>query len=169
MMANGPEVCNHPKWILDSHNRGTCTNPECGEVRQFPSNKGDPVIVLEASKCNGKEVEMKTDRPTNIKAKHKFYEDNKAAIIADLLHLGKSATRGKWRIPKGTLPRLIEKWLTPEQKATVNSIGLEPTTQLAENGRLPAFPEFSNSWEAPVQVKWLEIYEKLLEEINKEV
>lgn len=113
---------------------------------------------------------MKTDGPTNIKARSKFYEQNKAAIIADLLRLGKSATRSKWRIPKGSLPRLIENWLTPEQKAMVNSIGLEPVRdeKVHLNGRLPAFPEFSMSWDPPVQLKWLEIYGKLLDRYSSE-
>ena len=124
--------------------------------------------VLKRWEREAKEKEMKTSEPTNIQARNEFYEDNKAAIIADLLKLGKPATRRKWRIPKGSLPRLIEKWLTPEQKAIVDSVGLEPTTKFAKNGQLPALPEFSNDWEASVQVTWLQIYGELLDRHSSE-
>ncbi len=122
--------------------------------------------MLKVSKCNSqvKEAEVKTDGHTNIKARHTFYEENKDAIVADLLKMGKQPARRKWRIPKGTLPRLIEKWLSSEQVAIMNQVGM-PTaeTNISENGQLPPLPPFSALFDGPAQLKWLEIYEKLLD------
>jgi len=161
-------ICTHQKWIIDNHNIGTCDNPECEEVRQFPLSKGAPVRVLKVSKCNSqvKEVELKTDERTNIKARHKFYEENKDAIVADFLKMGKQPARRKWRIPKGTLPRLIEKWLSPEQVAIMNQVGLPAVPAAEENGQLPPLPPFSALLDGPAQLKWLEIYAKLIEGIS---
>lgn len=125
--------------------------------------------IATEKEVKAKEIEMKSDGATNIKARSKFYDDNKAAIIADLLHLGKSATRGKWRIPKGTLPRLIEKWLSPEQVAIMDQVGMPAAKpEVLTNGRLPPLPPFSDLLDGEAQVKWLEIYDKLLDRHSSE-
>jgi hypothetical protein len=126
--------------------------------------KEKPAAQTSDAGLKGRKREMKTGVPTNIKAKSDFYEKNKDSIIADLLHLGKPATRRKWRIPKGSLPRLMKKWLTPEQEAAVNNVGLkaQPETGHSDGG-MPELPAFSDTWDPTVQVKWLEIYGKLLE------
>ena len=112
---------------------------------------------------------MQTDEHTNIKAKHEFYEKNKDAIVNDFLTMGKQPARRKWRIPKGTLPRLIEKWLSPEQVAIMNQVGVPAAeTNTSENGQLPPLPPFSALFDGPAQLKWLEIYEKLLEQEVKD-
>ena len=46
------EVCPHAKWQIDNHNIGTCANPDCEEVKQFPQEAGKEVIVLRESKMN---------------------------------------------------------------------------------------------------------------------
>ena len=46
------EVCPHAKWHIDNHNIGTCANPDCEEVKQFPFEAGKEVIVLRESKMN---------------------------------------------------------------------------------------------------------------------
>jgi len=46
------EVCPHTKWQIDNHNIGTCANPDCKEVKQFPFEAGKEVIVLRESKMN---------------------------------------------------------------------------------------------------------------------
>ena len=46
------EVCPHSKWHIDNHNVGTCANPSCEEVRQFPLEAGEEVRVLRVSKMN---------------------------------------------------------------------------------------------------------------------
>lgn len=122
-----------------------------------------PATIL-TSKDRG--IKRKTGTPINIRAKSKFYKDNKDAIVADLLRLGKPATCREWGIAKSTLSQLINKWLTPEQIALVNNPkfpGSNQETHHSENGQRPEFPAFSDSWDPTVQVKWLEIYGKLLE------
>jgi len=109
-----------------------------------------------------------------LRKRHKYYEDNKRAIIADLLSTGKAATREKWNIPKGTLGKLLSRWLTKEQKAAIPISEPEApaatpesphpsTSSTPSNGRLPPFPPFSDAWEPEVQLEWLEIYGRLAE------
>jgi hypothetical protein len=144
-------VCPHKKWNIDNHNVGTCANPECGEVRQFPLNEGEEVVVLKKSKLEEKHM-------VNPKERHLYYEKNKEAILADVKNLGEPATRKKWGIPRGaTLPNLLKRWQ-----------GSRPHVAPRDDHTLPAFPEFSNNWEASVQVTWLQIYGKLLDRHSSE-
>lgn len=46
------EICPHKKWNLDNHNVGTCANPDCAEVREFPYVVEDQVKVLKPSKLS---------------------------------------------------------------------------------------------------------------------
>lgn len=46
------EICPHKKWNIDNHNVGTCANPACEEVRQFPYAAEEPIKVLKASKLS---------------------------------------------------------------------------------------------------------------------
>jgi len=91
--------------------------------------------------------------------KHKYFEKNKDAIVADLLSLGRAAVRAKWGIGKSALTDFERKWLSDEQRGQITSLGIKSRI----NGRLPAFPAFSDSWAPEVQCKWLEIYEKILD------
>ena len=165
--------CIH-RFQVDSQNIGTCSL--CGEVRQFPYDKREPVRVLQkgnpgvnqvpSSQKSQKEETMKHHLLRN---RHKYYEDNKNAIIAHLLSIGKAATREKWNIPKGTLGKLMSRWLTKEQKAAIPTEGQSAqeasphpsTNSTPSNGRLPPFPQFSNAWEPEVQLQWFEVYETL--------
>lgn len=161
------EVCKHLKWIIDSQNIGTCANPECEEKRQFPLCKGDPVVVLRESKCNSQigkeEVKEVKEKPRkrgrrkkgNLHERSVYYENRKAPIIADLFDMGRTATREKWNIPKGTIGKLERRWLTEKQRSEITSDGPQPKTQ--KDG-LPVFPEFSTTWDPTVQVKWLEMW-----------
>jgi hypothetical protein len=170
-VSNG--VCPHKKWHIDNHNVGTCANPECGEVRQFPLNAGDPVIVLKKSKLNEGEKTLATEprkkRKTSVVDRYersRYYGENKKLIIADLLSIGRTRTREKWGIPNSSLQALIKKWLTDDQKRQLLCAGLPDPS--ANDGRLPAFPEFSTTWDPMVQIKWLEIYEKLFDKHSSE-
>lgn len=105
--------------------------------------------------------------------KHTAYEENKEAIIADPLSMGRAATWKKWKIPRGTIGQLIRRWLTPEQQKIMANAAQEPTMAPADpktpvNGRLPPYPYFMNSWDIAVQVKWLEVYGMLATEVHKE-
>lgn len=105
----------------------------------------------------------------SIRKRHKYYEANKEAIIADLLSLGRAATQKKWGIPVGgTLPSLEKRWLTEEQRSTIPSNPGRPkepphpsTSSTPSNGRLPPFPQFSDKWQPEVQLQWLEVYSDL--------
>jgi hypothetical protein len=57
-----PKVCNHLKWVIDSDNIGTCSNPQCQEVRRFPLSSKESVEVLRKSKCNSR-IERKGVNP----------------------------------------------------------------------------------------------------------
>jgi len=54
LLAGKPKICTHHKWLINGENIGTCANPECGEVRQFPWNKVEKVKVIKESKCNSR-------------------------------------------------------------------------------------------------------------------
>lgn len=46
-----------------------------------------------------------------VREKHKFYEDNKKKILADLRHIGATAVVKKWGIPYATISTLKRRWL----------------------------------------------------------
>jgi hypothetical protein len=97
-------------------------------------------------------------------SRHVYYESHKQEIVSDLFAFGRTPTRKKWNISCSTLFTLERRWLTADEKAKLDNITFAPSP----NGRLPQFPEFSSSWEPQVQVRWLEIYGKLLERNGKE-
>ena len=96
--------------------------------------------------------------------RHNFYEDNKTAILADVRSIGKKATAKKWKINGASLYHVLLRW-EREAKGTTVAIGTETKS---ENGRLPHFPEFSMTWDPLTQLKWLEIYEKLIDQHSSE-
>jgi hypothetical protein len=168
-------ICVH-KFQVDGQNVGTCSL--CGEVRQFPWDREGQVAVLKEGNPN----HSKTHKPRRktmhhkhhqIQERHRYYEANKEAIIADLLSLGRAATKKKWGIPPGgTITSLEERWLTEEQRSTIpsNPRGRpkqqphHSTIATPSNGRLPPFPPFSDNWQPEVQLEWIAVYEKLATE-----
>jgi len=157
--------CTH-RFQVDSHNVGTCSL--CGQVSQFPW-EGRELIILKKGNHSSTDIQ-KEEHMSSIKTRHKYYEANKEAIIADLLSLGRAATQKKWGIPVGgVLPSLEKRWLTEEQRAAIptNPPG-RPKQQphpspspTPSNGRLPPFPQFSDTWDPSVQLQWLEVYSEL--------
>jgi hypothetical protein len=159
-----PDGCVH-KWQIDNKNVGTCSL--CGEIRQFPLEKGgEPAVLKQGNRSDKKYRRKSTTRINNFK-RHRYYEDNKDAIIADLSALGRRATCKKWGIPQPSILYLEGRWLTEEHRARIFNDGpeLPPQTPqgvaVSRNGRLPHFPEFSGTWDASVQLEWLEVYESL--------
>jgi len=162
--------CVH-KWQIDSKNVGTCSL--CGEVRQFPYEKGQEPVVLKAGRPGHRRARKKR---AGVRAamyeRAKYHQDNKEAIIADILSIGRVPTSKKWNIPTSTIHTLAHKWLTPEQKASPQSLRYPtplPSSAGAEpqNGRLPPFPPFSDKWQPEVQLQWLEVYEILATQVHK--
>ena len=160
-MADG---CRH-KWIIDNHNVGTCSL--CGEVRQFPVEKSGQVVVLKKGKQKRYRKKGRQYQHLPTVKRHRYYESNRDAIVADLLSMGRAATMTKWKIPSSSLCTLENRWVTDEQRDQIDAATLSQPSQpasaatAAKNGRLPVFPEFSGTWEPSVQLKWLEVYEKL--------
>jgi hypothetical protein len=101
-----------------------------------------------------------TTRIGNFK-RHRYYEEHRAEIIQDLLHLGRKQAIEKWGIPRSSLLYLESRWLTKQERAQI--MEAIPKESVLENGHLPEFPAFSASWDPTVQVKWLETYGKLLD------
>jgi hypothetical protein len=100
-------------------------------------------------------------------SKHAYYERNKQEIIKDLLAVGRLPTRKKWKISSSTLFTLEKRWLTADQKATLDNITFSPIRKAIldmtqGNNGLPQFPEFSNDWGPEVQLKWLDLYGQLV-------
>jgi hypothetical protein len=171
-MAVQQMTCVH-KWQIDRHNVGTCS--VCGEVRQFPLEKGqDPVVLAPGrppgrprGRPPGRGRQPRQRNPSNIHERHRFYESHRNEITQDLLTLGRKATRKKYGIPTtSSLASLEKRWLTPDQKATLDSAVLKPASPSQDpapstNGHLPHFPEFSGTWDPSVQLKWLEVYQNL--------
>jgi hypothetical protein len=98
--------------------------------------------------------------------KHQYFESNKDNIIADLLTLGRAAVISKWDIGKSALRNFETRHLTDEQRDKITKLGVQLRTVEVKTSddRFPVFPEFSPDWDPTVQVKWLEIYEKLYKE-----
>lgn len=89
-------------------------------------------------------IPKKRGRP-NPRERAKYYDLHREDIIRDLQKIGSAATRKKWGIPSSTMKYMLQRWAMPKD---------DP---------LPAFPPFSNSWDASVQVAWLQAYGKLLD------
>jgi hypothetical protein len=174
-------------WLIDSHNIGTCSL--CGEVRQFPWEGGSPVIVLKKGNPGISQVQVKDSqvKPSQLKeddmaisnmAKHRHYEGHKEEILADLRSIGRPPTLKKWKIPSGTMSQLEKRWITPQESKDLTERSAREglcressTSQSAAtftnnvHNNLPSFPEFSNEWAESVQLKWFEIYEKLIRQL----
>lgn len=161
------------RFVIDKQNIATCP---CGEIRQFPWEKGGQVIVLKKGHPSISRVLKKEEhmhhKHHQIQERHRYYEANKEAIIADLLTKGRTATRNKWNIASSSLHSLMTRWLTDEQKLKIPitsptsspTPGETPhpsTTSTPSNGRLPPFPPFSDTWQPEVQLQWLEVYSEL--------
>ena len=115
---------------------------------------------------------------------NKKYIEHKDEIIADLVGIGRAATREKWNIPKGgSIHGIVARWLTPEQKAVMLSFAPKsnrsprvsdvPTTPPIQSQPdspgvlvIPQFPEFSETWATEIQLAWLEVYARLLNRLD---
>jgi uncharacterized Zn finger protein (UPF0148 family) len=131
-------------------------------VLQRWEREANQVNQVEKNVAKRKKMSKRAQK-VNTYERHNHYAANKDAIIEDLLQIGRMPTCFKWGMPKSSLQGFIEKWLTPEQQAAIPRAVYTPIVPVGENGRLPHFPEFSTKWDAAVQLKWFELYDKLLD------
>jgi hypothetical protein len=104
---------------------------------------------------------MPPKRPLGHDEAHNFYEKHKSEIIIDLLTFGRVGTRKKWNIKaSSSLFTLESRWLTPAQKARVDSVDVKSLGH--SHIELPQFPGFSNDWQPQVQLRWFDLYSKLI-------
>jgi hypothetical protein len=89
--------------------------------RKWSIPSGSLSLLLDRWKTKSKSPEYKRHRQgINVHERSKYYENNKEAIIADLLSIGRKAACQKWGITSSSLLNLEQKWLTPEQKAAIH-------------------------------------------------
>lgn len=92
--------------------------------------------------------------------RRKYYQEHKEEMVRDLIAHGKDFVVNKWRIKPqviGHLKRL------PEYKEAYPG-----RPKVSPNG-IPPLPAFQDKWAPEVQVKWLEVYEKVtgLKEVHR--
>jgi len=126
-----------------------------------------------------------------IAERHQFYEKNKTAILNDVTIFGGKEAARKWDISWGSLYHVLRRWgyeprdvADPPKPETVAVEELDKSTQTKQvdksrgetdhNKRefdrivdppLPALPAFSECFSYSVQIKWLEVYERVVERI----
>jgi len=84
--------------------------------------------------------------------KHTFIQTNIKEIVNDFRTKGSVKTIDRWKISSSTLYNLPEIREIVEHKAY---------SRFSGDGAIPSLPEFSNDWTPEVQLKWLEIWEKV--------
>lgn len=87
--------------------------------------------------------------------KHKFLMTNLDEIISDCVFIGVVKAAEKWQLK----PNYLYKTPAIHEALVKKRDGLIETP--STDGAIPKLPEFSNDWVAEVQLKWLEIWEKL--------
>ena len=81
----------------------------------------------------------------------KIVQANLSQILTDVVEIGPGKTSKKWRIGNSTLYRIPE----------VRRVMLLKDGDNGSHDGLPPLPAFSESWAPEVQLKWLEIWEKV--------
>jgi len=89
----------------------------------------------------------------SIPQKHQYLEAHKEDIIKDLQTVGLVETEGKWGFASSTVHSLIKRWRVKDVIYLRTPVRLQAP--------LPEFPDFSDSWNPPVQKAWLEAYAKI--------
>jgi hypothetical protein len=80
---------------------------------------------------NGRRKKAKLGRsPQRPASRHAYFEAHKQEIIKDLFTYGRTPTRKKWTIPAGTLHSLEKRWLTPDEKAKLDTMTFAPPTNV---------------------------------------
>jgi hypothetical protein len=109
--------CVH-KFVVDSQNVGTCS--KCGEVRQFPMEKGDKPVIMKEGHLETRGRRKRPRPKFNSFSRHDYYNEHREEIVEDLLKMGRGATRLKWKIPKGSMGKIVLRFLTVDQLQQLN-------------------------------------------------
>jgi hypothetical protein len=89
-----------------------------------------------------------------LRGKRNWYHRHRLRLLADIKSIGELNTRRKWDIATSTWCGLMRRWGMRSGKAPARP-------KPAKDGKLPAFPEFSDGWPAEIQLKWLEVYREI--------
>lgn len=81
--------------------------PKCGTRTLERDSEGD-IHCWGCGKTFPKESNMTHD--DRLVARHRFYEQNKAAILADVQSIGASATAKKWKVNAVSLYHVLKRW-----------------------------------------------------------
>jgi hypothetical protein len=122
-------------------------------------------LATAEKEARGKEKETTAQPPksTSTKESLQFYRGNKAQMIQDLISYGKDSFLQLWKVKPQIIShlksdklykKLLDQMKTPSPPS--------PELQKALVDRLPALPPWSENWAPEVQVRWLDIYEKLI-------
>lgn len=139
--------CDHK---FKKHKNFDCQICACGAISGYddirdPLHQGG-IVILKPSRDDWAEL---SHRERSL-----WFEENKQRLLGDVKKYGYSLARKKWEIAGGTWTNLMVRWgiaLVGETK---------PKYQVGKF--MPQLPDFSNDWPESVQLKWLEIYEKLI-------
>lgn len=111
--------------------------------------------------------------------RHREIEAHREEIKADILNLGRKATRRKWNMGFGSMNRIVSSWFTPEERLLIpgytetlkgehkmepepiNPVPVEMTIAASESA--PRLPHFNEAWSPEVQMEWLRAYRAQLE------
>ena len=160
--GSGDTIRKWPKIVTKMAKPTLSEKDKCPKCNDSNTLEKDPEGDLH---CWGCGTTFKMSYDDRLLARHRFYEENKAAILADIKSIGTSATAKKWKINGASLHHVLKRWEREAsdkvQKTATSQDKIIPTA--SSDGKLPPFPVFSDSWTSPVQLKWLEIYEKLRE------
>ncbi len=96
---------------------------------------------------------------------HRYYDANRAQILAEVKQFSKAATAKRWGIPFGSLTRIMGS----KQIDAARALGAKESpsaTRVAKGDPPPletsiVFPAFSDKWESETQVAWLQAYVQL--------
>lgn len=134
-------------WYTDCVNCGKQVLIESNDDICYWCGKPARVKVIEAVEVSAeigqldenseklKEVDMK--RGGSNQAKHRFIEENKAEIIADLVSLGKKAMLGKWGISASGWVNLKKRWAADIEtagKAAPATVVVRKKSSIERNG-----------------------------------
>ena len=93
--------------------------------------------------------------------KHKFLIANLPDIKKDCLSIGVQRASKKWKISMDALYKTPEIHRALLMKKVEMLDNLDGNGASEDNGATPHLPEFSNEWTPEIQLKWLEIWEKI--------